>query len=169
MDQQGTEIKATFFNEACEKFYPILQEDSVYTFAVCKIKVAFQRKNQTPKTTGNQYELEFTTSSQICLATDVSFDTVVPVVHFIKIDKIAAQEVEGIVDVLGIVKAATNCHEIKSSKNSRVFQKRDLLIYDDSLTEVRVTLWDKYATDSTIDLVNTIISFRGMKVYMHAT
>lgn len=30
---QGGEIRGTFFKEACEKFYPMLEPGSVYTFS----------------------------------------------------------------------------------------------------------------------------------------
>ena len=33
LDESGGEIRATMFKEACEKFYPILEQGSVYTFS----------------------------------------------------------------------------------------------------------------------------------------
>ena len=39
---QGTEIRATFFREAVDKFFEQLHEDQVYTFSKGRLKVANQ-------------------------------------------------------------------------------------------------------------------------------
>ena len=33
LDEEGGEIRATFFKEACEKFYDVIQPQKVYTFS----------------------------------------------------------------------------------------------------------------------------------------
>jgi len=43
VDAGGGEIRGTFFNEECEKWYPLLQEGNVYVISGGRIKVANQR------------------------------------------------------------------------------------------------------------------------------
>ena len=33
LDEHGGEIRATFFKEACEKFFPMIEAGQVYTFS----------------------------------------------------------------------------------------------------------------------------------------
>lgn len=40
IDKEGTQIQATFFNEAANKFHPILQENHVYLFSNGQVKLA---------------------------------------------------------------------------------------------------------------------------------
>ena len=40
LDAEGSEIRGTFFKEAVDKFYDMLQEDQVYTFSGGRIKMA---------------------------------------------------------------------------------------------------------------------------------
>lgn len=43
MDKHGTQIQATFFKDACDKFEPMLQEGKVYSFSNGTVKIANQR------------------------------------------------------------------------------------------------------------------------------
>ena len=68
-------------------------------------------------------------------------------------------------DVIGIVKSAGECTEITSQKlNGKQLYKRDLFLFDDSLTEVRCTLWGDKAVDSTIHWQNAIVALKGVKI-----
>ena len=40
VDQHGTQIEGTFFNDAAKKFDPILQKNKVYVFSTGQIKMA---------------------------------------------------------------------------------------------------------------------------------
>ena len=43
-------------------------------------------------------------------------------------------------------------------------QKKDLYLYDDSGTEVRLTLWGEKAADSNIEWTGNVVAFKGVKV-----
>lgn len=43
-------------------------------------------------------------------------------------------------------------------------QKKDLHLYDDSGTEVRLTLWGEKAADSSIEWTGNVVAFKGVKV-----
>lgn len=83
------------------------------------------------------YELNFDSGSDIrpTEGSDIPTITFTPT----PIAQLAGMNMEGMVDVIGIVKHAGDCTEIASTKYAgRVFHKRDLVIYDQSMTEVKV-------------------------------
>lgn len=43
IDAFGSQIQATFFKEAVDKFEPILRQNGVYTFSNGQVKIANQR------------------------------------------------------------------------------------------------------------------------------
>jgi len=55
LDEQGTEIRATFFKEAAEKYFDAIVQDKVYMFTGGVIKVA----NRAYSSVNNQYEISF--------------------------------------------------------------------------------------------------------------
>ncbi len=70
-----------------------------------------------------------------------------------------------LVDVIGIVRTAGDLNEIVSTKlGGKVLLKRDLNIFDDTNTEIRLTVWGDKAKDTSIDWTNSIIAFKGVKV-----
>ena len=61
---------------------------------------------------------------------------------FVKIGSVGTKEVNSTVDVIAIVRSATDCSEVVSTKlGGKVLYKRDLVIYDDSGFDIRLTLW----------------------------
>jgi replication factor A1 len=141
LDSAGGEIRATFFKEACEKWFPILEEQQVYTFSGGRLKVG-DRKFSTIK---NDYELTFDANSEI---KPVANDSEIKSMNynFVKIATIANKEVNATVDILAIVRSATDCTELISTKlGGKVLHKRDLVLYDDSGFDIRLTLWGEKA------------------------
>ena len=61
LDEQGGEIRCTFFKEACERFHPMLEQGKVYTFSGGRLKVA-QRQFSSIR---NEYEITFDANSEI--------------------------------------------------------------------------------------------------------
>jgi replication factor A1 len=55
LDEHGSEIRATFFREAVDKFFDIIQPDQVYVFGNGKLKVA----NRKFTSIRNDYEITF--------------------------------------------------------------------------------------------------------------
>lgn len=146
LDSAGGEIRATFFKDACEKWFPILEEQQVYTFSGGRLKVG-DRKYSTIK---NDYELTFDANSEIRpVANDNEIKSMS--YSFVKIGDIANKEVNAIVDILAIVRSASDCNEVVSTKlGGKVLHKRDLVIYDDSGYDIRLTLWGEKAQVSRI-------------------
>ena len=113
----------------------------------------------------NQYELTFGVHSTIMAASD---DAGIQKQHyeFVKIAAIANQEVGATVDVIAVVKHATDVSEIVSTKQSgKVMHKRELTLVDDSNAEVRVTIWGDKANSTQYDWHSApITAFKGLKV-----
>lgn len=66
MDNEGTQIVGTFFNDAAEKFYNELEEGNVYTFAGGNVRIA----NAKYTSVKNDYTIIFDRNSIIEAAQD---------------------------------------------------------------------------------------------------
>lgn len=94
----------------------------------------------------NDYELTLDSSTEI----KASFDDSIKHINynFIKIADLANAEVNSSVDLVAIVRSAEECKSIISQKmGGKELFKRDLVLYDDSNTEVRFTLWGDKAQE----------------------
>lgn len=66
MDKEGSQIQATFFNEAAERFNGMISEDHVYLFSGGVLKVA----NKKFTSIKNEYSLTFDQNSEIIEVND---------------------------------------------------------------------------------------------------
>ena len=87
--------------------------------------------------------------------------------NFIKIDTIANMAPKSLVDVLAIVTSATDVEERISPKDGSILLKRDLIIFDDSNTEIRLTLWGDKASDTNVNFndSNLIVAIKGKNIH----
>ena len=160
LDSSGGETKGTFFKEACDLFYGVLEEGKVYTMSGGKVKPANARFNPT-----HDYEITFDTHSAIAPADDdggikqMSF-------RFCPISDLETVAENSLVDILAVVKSAEEPSEIVSVKmGGKVITKRDITLVDQSGTEVRCTLWNGMATDPKYEWhTNPIIALKEAKV-----
>lgn len=142
LDANNGEIRATLFKEAADKWYPILEQGQVYIISGGRLKVADRKYSKL----NNDYELTLDTNTEI----KASFDDNIKQVNynFIKIADLNAVEVNSSVDLVAIVRSAEECKSIISQKmGGKELFKRDLVLYDDSNTEVRFTLWGEKAQE----------------------
>jgi replication factor A1 len=113
----------------------------------------------------NQYELTFGVHSAIMAASD---DVGIRKQHysFVKISDIANQEVGATIDLIAIVRHASEVSEIVSTKqNGKVMQKRELTLVDETMSEVRLTLWGDKAVSQQYDWQSSpVTAFKGLKV-----
>ena len=162
LDDQGSEIRGTFFKEACDKWYPILEQGKVYRFSGGKAKPV---QNRQYNNLNSQYEITFDNASQIVGPID---NSAIKTAHYDlkKISELEDQNVGAIVDVLGFVKEAGEVSSITSSKmGGRELFKRDLTIADETGFSIKVTLWGDKAKDETMGWdQQPIVAFKGLKV-----
>ena len=161
LDSQGSEIRGTFFKEAADKFFPMLEEQKVYTFSGGKLKIA----NKQYSTIKNNYEITFDNQTEINPCSDENEIKKVQY-NFVKINELTSVEPNSMVDVIGIVKSFGECSELTLQKQGgKTILKRELILVDDSETEVRLTLWgDKASSESYQWATSPIAAFKNMKV-----
>lgn len=133
----------------------------MYTFSGGQLKVADRKFN----TLKSDYEISFNSQTEIRPSLDDDGSQIKLVqYHFTKIGDLANAAVNATVDVLVVVKAASECSELVSQKlGGKVLFKRDLTVYDSSSCECRLTLWGEKAQANT-DLVNHILAFKSVRV-----
>ncbi|ETW00602.1 hypothetical protein, variant [Aphanomyces invadans] len=159
LDAKGGEIRATLFNDAVDAFYDRLIPNGIFYFSGGKIKMA----NRKFSAINNDYEVTFDTSSDIIAAPD---DHAIQAVsyNFKPIASIEALPAESTIDLIGIVKHVGPCTEL-TSKAGKQLQKRDFTMVDDTLAEIKVTVWSERATDPACDSwTNQVLAIKGCRI-----
>ncbi len=160
LDSSHMDIRATFFKEAVDKFYTLLQIGKVYTLSGGRLKVASQQYN----TCKSQYEITFDQNSEIHLDNDVG-DIQEQVYDFIKIANLEQFDANKFVDILAIVKYVGEPTSLMSKKSGQELTKCDLTLVDDSDVEVTLTVWGDKAQRAPIDYAHCpVVAFRRARV-----
>lgn len=84
-----------------------------------------------------------------------------------KIDQIANTEPNNTIDVLAVVRGASEVSEIISNKQGgKTLHKRDLTLTDDSGGEIKLTLWDQKAQQYGNDFWGNcpVVAFKNVRV-----
>lgn len=161
LDDSG-EIKATGFNDAVDKYYHLLQENSVYLISKARVNIAKKQFSNL----SNEYEITFENHTEIELCTDTS-DVPEVKYEFVRINELETVEPNQTCDVIGILESYTELSEILSKAAQRPVQKRELSLVDQSGRSVRLTLWGKSAetfpNNPSVD-DKPVIAFKGVKV-----
>jgi replication factor A1 len=160
LDSSGVDIKATFFKEAVDKFFGLLEAEKVYSFSGGRLKVANQQYN----TCKSQYEVSFDQNSEIHLMDDTG-EIQAHIYDFSKIAALESVEAGKIVDILAVVKTVGEPTSIISKKTGQELVKCDMTIVDDSGTEIALTLWGDQARKAPSEFANQpIVGFRHVRV-----
>jgi replication factor A1 len=98
VDQEGTQIQGTFFNQQVEKFYPLIKENKVYTVSNGTIKLANKRFTSIP----NDYQISFQDDTEFKEAKE---DTSIrhEAYAFKNLKDLADMQTQSTVDVIGVV------------------------------------------------------------------
>ncbi|KAI3857868.1 hypothetical protein MKX03_004970, partial [Papaver bracteatum] len=151
IDQDGTQIQATMFNEDVNKFYNKFELGKVYYISKGTLKVA----NKQFKTVQNDYEMTLNENSELE-----------------EIDDLGTY-VNGqvLVDVIGVLQSVSPTMSIRRKANNETIQKRDITIADDSYLNktVVISLWNDLATTMGKELLyvvdnNPIVAIKCLKV-----
>lgn len=162
LDESGTNIKCTFFKEAVEKFYNMLEEGKVYRLSGGRIKVANMQYN----TCKSNFEITFDQNSEIHLDNDGG-DIQRNLYNFVpNIAHLENVEQNKFIDVLAIVKAVGEPMTLMSKKSGQELTKCELTLVDDSGTEIKMTLWGAEKANAAPQTYanNPIVAFRRAKV-----
>lgn len=159
LDASGVDIRATFFKEAVDKFYHLLEVDKVYTISGGRIKAANLQYN----TCKSPHELSFDANAEIHQVEDAtiakqSFDRV-------HIAQLSQMEPNQMIDIVGVVKSASEVQSIISRKTQKELFKADLVVADESQAEVSVTIWGEKAKTASRDYKGQpVVGFKKLKL-----
>ncbi|KAK7208245.1 replication factor-a protein 1 [Myxozyma melibiosi] len=160
LDEKG-EIRATGFNKAVDNFYDLLVVGQVYYVSGCRVTMAKKQFSNL----ANEYELMFEDSSVIELCADAG-SAAIPQVRFNFVEslgKVAAVDKDSIVDVVAVVKEIRDAQQIVAKSTGRPFDKRDVVVVDESNYSIVLTAWGASAVDFPAK-VGDVIAAKGAKV-----
>lgn len=159
LDAKGGEIRANFFNQAAETFYPALHQGKCYTMAGGYVKTANRQFNACK----HRYEITFDKEALIAEARD---DEEIDVIKFsvVNLRSVGLRTMPCNVDLCGIItdyRAALSF----TARNGQELTKRQVTIADDSATSLDVTIWgDKAKQEDNIFSGNPIVCLKGVLV-----
>lgn len=159
MDQFGTEISVTAFNEECEKFSKTIIFNKIYTLTKARIK----QDNFRRKRIMSDYAITCTKDTVITLVDDKNFAE--RQYTFTKFNDLK-NCINTNVDVLAVVKKVSEINEFTSQRTNKQLKKRCLTLIDDSNQGVECTLWNETAMKFGHDFLSpgTIIFLSDVRV-----
>mmetsp|Transcript_62114 Transcript_62114/g.96504 ORF Transcript_62114/g.96504 Transcript_62114/m.96504 type:complete len:470 (+) Transcript_62114:51-1460(+) len=139
LDAAGGDIRASFFNEAVDKFSNILEMGRCFTFSQGSIKVANRQYN----TTSHRYELTFDKETVVETCQDDSSIEIVKY-SFLNLRAVQTKSAPCAVDICGVVTGFLPQMSV-TGKDGQALTKREITVADDSATSMTVTLWGERA------------------------
>ncbi|OJZ88852.1 replication factor A 1, Rfa1 [Aspergillus piperis CBS 112811] len=157
LDDSG-EIRATGFNDQCDMLYDVFQEGGVYYISNCRVQIAKKQFTNL----NNDYELTFERDTVVEKAEDQSD---VPQVrfNFTSIGDLQSVEKDTTIDVIGVLKEDMGVSQITSKTTNKPYNKRELVMVDNTGFSVRLTIWGTTAQNFNA-LPESVIAFKGVKV-----
>jgi replication factor A1 len=162
VDERGDQIKGTFFNNAVEMFYDVIEIMKVYTFSGGNVK----NMNRAYSSLDVQFEISFDKNSVIKPMED---DDKIPSFkfNFQNIDYLPKLNINSSVDVCAILEEIGNIEEF-TSKRGELLVKRNLMITDHTCHSIEVTLWNDLAKLTEFNGLDVkdcnIIVFKSIKI-----
>lgn len=141
IDMHKDEITATFFNEGCDKYYGIIEEGRVYTFANGTVKMA----NRKFQSVGQDYSLTFDKAAQVEGSSDDGTINSIKF-NFISLEGLKNIPPQSIVDICAVVDKIGGLEEFTSKKGVDL-KRRNLVLSDHSGFAIELTLWGDNAQD----------------------
>lgn len=160
VDKYGTQIQATLFNKAVDKFDSVLEQDKVYIFCKGQVKVA----NQKFTAIKNDYSLTFSPFSEITLTQDDAKISKVAF-NFTSLREVKTKGEGKALDFVGIVVSCSETTTI-NLKSGGTKDKRDYEVIDNSMDgglRTIISLWGLPAKKYTF-APGTVVAFKGLRV-----
>lgn len=155
VDEEGTAIEGTFWRDAAEQYFDLLEENGVYTFSRGSVKPANKNYNRTR----NDYCLNFDGGSmvEVCDAA-IDASAMQTRMEFVAIDQLVAfVDKKAPVDIIGVVSSVGSPTSVKRKSDSTELQRRDVTLVDRGLKSVAVTLWGERA-DSEGEKLSSMVA-----------
>jgi len=159
---ESCDLKCTAFKEEAEKFFEQIEVEQCYTISNGVLK----NKNPQYNNTGSDYELTLGRSTIIekCDSDDGMPRQIYDFVPIAKMEKFQIEDRgKKMVDVCGIIKSADmDCTTLTSKTTGKEMFKRELIIVDQSKTQISLTLWGENAQKfDHSQYVGEIIAVKG--------
>ncbi|SIO73423.1 replication factor A1 [Babesia microti strain RI] len=156
-----SEIKATLFGDAVNKWFEFFEEGKVYSISKGQIRAANKKFNHL------NHPCEIILDEH-AIVQNVDDDNSIPssVFSFTKLSNIDILDQGSLIDVIGVVCQHKNIQSLQKKSLGGVIEKRDIKIVDDSGSSIWVTLWHDKATSLTDSLLDTnpIIALKNAKI-----
>lgn len=159
LDAYGGEIRATFFNQAADKFMDVLKPGACFTFSKGRVRIADRRYSAL----NHRYEVLFEADANIEPAADEGS------IEALKFNITSLREIQSKtlpcgVDLCGVITAARPLMTVRSQQGQELL-KRDITIADDTATSITVTLWAERAKqEDSIFQGNPVVGIKGVNV-----
>lgn len=154
------EIRITGFNDQVDQFYDIIQEGSIYAVSNSQVKPSKRAFN----TTKNDYEIHLGGHSTVEIVADENM--AIPTAHyaFVPLRKIGEMEKDAMVDICAIVKEVAELSSITTKTKQQQLSKRDLLLVDDSLCSIKLTIWGSQAEQYDTGIQHPAIVVKAARI-----
>lgn len=160
LDQAGGQIKATMFNDAADKFWPIFQANHVYMIGRGILKMANRKFSVIP----NDYEMTLNHDAEVEEVVQGDDTILEQKFAFVTIERLIQIPPEDTVDVIGVVKSVSQIYPVMSKMTSKQLTKRLITLTDKSLLSVEVTFWGDIAEKFGDNILNKVIAVKAAKV-----
>ena len=157
-DTKGDEIQATAFNKTVENLSKLIEEGGIYEIKKVNIQLADRAFN----TTKCDYKLVFNDSTQVFQAPDngkfsgVKF-SIIPLEQIIDFPN------GKIIDIFGFVLDDKGFQEI-TTKNEKILKMQKLLIGDDTMSRIELTLWEPFGNPDTTYAMGDLIAVKNCRI-----
>jgi len=159
LDESGSEIRASFFGMACDKYFGKIEQGKVYTFSLGSVKIANRQFNRC----SHRYELVFDKDAIIEQAAD---DAKIKAVSFeiVNLRAVQSRSLPCTVDLCGVI-VSFRPPLAFTSKAGRDLVKREITIADDTKTSMSIALWGERAKldDKTFE-GNPVVCLKGVNL-----
>ncbi len=155
---ETNEIRATAFNDMADKLFDVLQEGKVFYISKARINPARPQFSNLK----HPYELGLDRDTEITECEDASD---VPKLHynFVPLSKVQDLDVNSVIDVIAVIKEINPAFQITSKSTGRPYDRRDIVLVDESQFAVTLGLWNKMAVDFSLP-VNSVVAVKGARV-----
>ena len=165
LDKDGGEIKASFFNASCDKFFDQMEVGKIYTFSRGNVKIANKRYSSSK----HNYEINFDSDALIQASTDSADDSLIDSVKysFTKIRDISSKPLPCTIDLVGIVKDFKPIGKVQAKNGGgEELTRRTITVVDDTECAIDVTLWQDAALrfDETLLSSKPVVVVKGLSV-----
>jgi len=160
IDSEGSEMPITCFDLTCDKFYDMIEVNSVYEISGGYLKVndkKFTRVN-------SDLKLYLDENTILRKLQDKSLMNLIPTqkYNFVKIEKIATLPLNKIIDILCYILEIKETKTVTSKKSNKDTILKVLRVTDDTLFKIDVSIWGQNANENYYP--GQILAIRYVKV-----